>query len=134
MHSSSLQVQVNSYVNAHDISLKLWLYFVQMMMWHLTVLLVIGQALGQAPGDFNPACRTGRNALRHIFPADWTILMDSFDYSSLIGSSAANPVWVQDDFDDNGFQVRELYVPCTHKNSELVVLIVLMPRVYSYLS
>lgn len=79
--------------------------------WCLVAFLVIWQSLGQAPGDFDPACRTGRNELRHIFPADWTILMDSFDYSSLIGtSSGANPVWVRDDFDGDGEQVKH----CSH--------------------
>jgi len=38
---------------------------------------------GQAPGDHDANCRTGLNLNNHILPAEWRILMDTYDYSSL---------------------------------------------------
>ena len=53
----------------------------------------------QAPGDFDETCRTGRiTAAQHIFPNEWVLLLDSFDYINLyLGSGAP---WTARSFDD----------------------------------
>lgn len=81
---------------------------------HLSWLLclsVLGLGCAQAPGDYDPSCRTGMNEDAHIFPQSWELLLDSYDYSNLYGSSettASLPVWVatNEDGDGNNFNVN----------------------------
>lgn len=53
----------------------------------------------QAPGDHDPACRLGQNAASHIFPAEWRILVDTYDYSNLFNQLSLNAAWTVNDVD-----------------------------------
>ncbi len=64
----------------------------------LILSLTAWQALGQAPGDFNPTCREG--TLFKTFPADVKLLLDTFDYLNLF--EGTNAVWTERDFDTDG--------------------------------
>lgn len=51
----------------------------------------------QAPADRDGFCRAGANAPQHDFPPDWEILIDTYDYFTLIGGR-----WSEEDFDRDG--------------------------------
>lgn len=62
----------------------------------LCLLVGLSLASGQAPGDQTPKCRKGLHLDDHIFPAEWKILMDTFDYANLFN------VWILHDEDGDG--------------------------------
>ena len=68
---------------------------VMQLYWCVVLVTVIWQASGQAPGDRDTFCRTGQGARRHIFPGDWELMFDSFDYTNL------DSRWTVMDFDQN---------------------------------
>ena len=71
-------------------------------MYYLALVLslaVTWQALGQAPGDFDPSCREGTNAENKNFPPDTEVLLDTTDYTFLF--EGINFVWVERDFDSD---------------------------------
>ena len=65
----------------------------------LYLLIGLSLASGQAPGDFSPRCRRGIFLADHIFPAQWKILMDTFDYENLFDPTIREPVWTTLDAD-----------------------------------
>lgn len=71
----------------------------------LLLLGVVRLSFAQAPGDFNQRCREGNNAARHIFPNNWKILMDTYDYQQLFRPSSSRSVWEVRDFDNDGLKV-----------------------------
>lgn len=73
----------------------------------ISLVLLILQALGQAPGDFNPICRTSASTNQdHIFPNNWTLLLDSYDYQNLYNNiTNPPPVWVAMSFDGDNANV-----------------------------
>ncbi len=61
-----------------------------------------------APGDFDPSCRTGFvEAPKHIFPENWRVLFDNYDYFFLFEFGS----WVSADFDGNNLQVCVFNIP-----------------------
>ncbi len=67
----------------------------------LACLGLIKTSLSQAPFDFDNICRTNfRFVNDHNFPNNWKILLDSYDYSNLIGN-----VWESRDVDEDGLNV-----------------------------
>ena len=68
----------------------------------LLLLIDLSLASGQAPGDYDRKCREGNNAAEHIFPAEWRILMDTFDYENLFDPFIRNPAWTTLDADGDG--------------------------------
>lgn len=71
--------------------------------WCVIFALVTWQASGQAPDDHDSDCRTGMNEIRHIFPPEWEVLMDTFDYRDLFLST---DTWEEADFDGQDLRVR----------------------------
>lgn len=68
------------------------------------VSLLAWQAGAQAPDDFDETCRTGAlTAPQHIFPDDWVLMLDNFDYQNLF--EGATPVWQDRDFDGDNSDV-----------------------------
>ena len=59
----------------------------------------------EAPGDHDDSCRENLNAPLHDFPDDWEILVDSYDYGDLFGTTGDTP-WSVRDFDGDNFKVR----------------------------
>lgn len=67
----------------------------------LASLALIKSSMSQAPLDYDNICRTNfRFANDHIFPENWKILLDSYDYQNLIGT-----VWEPVDADQDGLNV-----------------------------
>lgn len=75
----------------------------QLKCWCVAIALVTWQASGQAPRDADPDCFEGMNAGFHQFPSNWEILMDTYQYRSLFGSSGP---WEHADFDGSNSGVR----------------------------
>ena len=66
-------------------------------------------AFGQAPGDYSATCRSGVNAAAHIFPAEWRVLVDNYDYQNLYNPDASPaPVWTDNDVDGDGLSYDSL--------------------------
>ena len=69
----------------------------------LCLLASISLTSGQAPGDYNASCRTGtQNINNRMFPAEWKILLDTYDYRNLYDPANLNPVWTTRDVDGDG--------------------------------
>lgn len=64
-------------------------------------------AVAEAPGDQDATCRTGLDEIHHIFPEEWEVLVDSYDYRNLYGEvlGQSRPVWRSQGFDEDGLQV-----------------------------
>ena len=75
------------------------------------------QVAAQAPGDHFQFCRNGTttNSARHVFPEEWEILVDSYDYLNLFeGNNAPWRSTSQDsDSDQVGVQAEEISM-CTN--------------------
>ena len=58
-------------------------------------IVLVMQASGQAPGDHAGSCRTGNNAVNHDFPAEFRILVDTWDYENLFSEfGLSSRVWL----------------------------------------
>ena len=55
-----------------------------------------------APNDFNRRCRAGDNRLNHIFPDNWKVLVDTYNYQQLFRPGSSRSVWESEDFDGDG--------------------------------
>ena len=56
--------------------------------------------VGQAPGDHDASCRVG-NTATHVFPQNWKVLVDTYDYTNLFTGSIPLPVWKERDVDSH---------------------------------
>lgn len=66
----------------------------------LSLLVAVSEVLAQAPGDYDPTCRTGLNAPNHIFPEAWRVLVDTYDYENLYNPfEFGNVRWITADID-----------------------------------
>ena len=59
----------------------------------IVAILLTSGVSGQAPGDHDDSCRTGRNADNKMFSAETRILMDTYDYR-LVFNNAGGGVWL----------------------------------------
>ena len=58
-----------------------------------------------APGDHDSSCRTGFvNGPKHIFPDEWRVLLDNYDYTFLFSPDFFK-VWEDKSFDGNSLSV-----------------------------
>ena len=67
----------------------------------ISLLTCLSPATAQAPGDHDEECRTGPNSDNHIFPAEWRVLVDTYDYINLFNSFISFPLsaWTVNDVD-----------------------------------
>lgn len=64
---------------------------------------------GQAPGDHDATCRTGLYANNHIFPTEWRVLVDTYDYQNLYNQlSFPSPPWTANDVDGDSLNWMQL--------------------------
>lgn len=63
-----------------------------------------GTICREAPGDHDQSCRENLNAPLHDFPDEWEVLVDSYDYRDLFGTTGNTP-WSVRDFDGDNLQV-----------------------------
>lgn len=72
-------------------------------------LLVAHQTLAQlpAPQDHDAECRLGLNRANHIFPQEWELLLDTYDYFQLFNPSSTRSVWKSESFDGDNDRVSQ---------------------------
>ena len=76
----------------------------------LLLVLAASEVSAQAPGDHDPECRINMNEENHIFPENWKVLMDTYDYQNIFDpSGSGDPVWKQKDVDEDGQGVSRVY-------------------------
>lgn len=62
-------------------------------------------AVSEAPGDHDQNCRVGIFEQEHIFPEEWEVLVDTYDYTFLYGSLFGRSVWKAMSYDDDSATV-----------------------------
>lgn len=71
-------------------------------------------AFSEAPGDRDPRCRTLINEPEdYIFPEEWEVLIDTYDYFSLYNSLFGPSVWQERSFDGDGTSVYIFSIACS---------------------
>ena len=99
----------------------------------LLLCLLALQASAQAPGDAQPIpCNSsGALNLAHTYPNDWNLLMDSFNYRTLVSldpvtastPQSQRPVWQVQNSDGTGDGVRYHSVPAASDVYHLFLLV-----------
>ena len=82
------------------------------IMWTLYLVsftVCLSVTYGQAPGDYSLSCRKGIHAPEHIFPMEWKVLVDTYDYVNLFAGTIPPPVWKEGDIDGDTSNWQQLF-------------------------